>query len=259
MTGHTDPGTGERWFTRAELPAVPLTSHRRRRLACLLDADAPLSVLAPGDMVAAPGPNGTTLAVWTPPGPDARAAALAADPRIRTLSVVHPHADRDTAGLAVAFAAHLAQLRAPLGLPTAPVTSTRRPADVPGHLCLPHLAVLTDGNGPVDVIVWELISEAHTIRWCGLPTDRIAEPAPADLAALIIAKQRARDGTLAATGPAGADTARLLTGRYLSIRFAVQHPQLVRALIHEISQTGSRRRTGTPRYPAIPSTTTKDL
>ncbi|MFR9675824.1 hypothetical protein [Streptomyces sp. TR02-1] len=137
----------------------------------------------------------------------------------------------DDAGLALAVAEHLAQHRGP-GAVVGPCCLAP-PAPLPtGTVRLPHL-VRSTATSQDHLPVWELLPAEAAQAWLGGPIrQRDLDFFEQHLEQLLGLKRRSStDG-----GPE--ELSRLLTGRYLSIRFVLQHAELVRTLI---TTSGSSR------------------
>ncbi len=159
-------------------------------------------------------------------------------------------AENKAGGLAMAFAAHLDDVRRHRvagggGVSGGRVcggvrTSLTPPRQGPAEVRIPHLVTVTGPltlladkpgqDGIADVVVWEVMSRDRVPGWLGqpLPDQQFAEQ---HLPGLLAMKQTVRDLRLPTTAAAH-ELARLLTGgRYISIRLVYQHDALFRALL----------------------------
>jgi hypothetical protein len=129
---------------------------------------------------------------------------------------------------ALLFALHLGDHRREHALPPVPcLTTPTRPDPVPtGTVRIPHLTEAVDHRGQgTDRVIWELMPACDVLAWlgCPLPDQAWFEDC---LPALLRLRRRLREGTLP-HDPACSQLASTLSGRYLSIRFAYQHPALI--------------------------------
>jgi hypothetical protein len=129
--------------------------------------------------------------------------------------------------LALRFARHLSDCRASDPSPVRPcVTSASRPDGLPPIVVrIPHLIAVATLTGVTDQVIWEMMAECHTVTWLGgaLPDQAWYESHLPDLLQL---RSQLRSRQILTTD-VGQRLTDLLTGRYLSIRFAYQHRELI--------------------------------
>jgi hypothetical protein len=136
--------------------------------------------------------------------------------------------------LAVAFAIHLSEYRARLGIGPRPcVTSPSRPDLVEDCVRLPHLVAVDDDRGHItDLAVWELMQDVAVPGWLGRPSLDSTHWLEDGLDRLLKLRRLLRDGQLPKQRPFS-DLPTLLGGYYLSIRFVLQHETFFRTLLGE--------------------------
>jgi hypothetical protein len=195
------------------------------------------------DRVVSDGDQQQLICLPIPRGPLA-AAGVEAARRSGVIGVaLHQGGDADLAQLPLAFAVYLDDRRRHDVHPVRPcVTSATTPklASMPGLVRLPHLLTVRDGTGALsDAVVWEVMTVMQAARWLGgpLPPQRLIEN---QLPALLQLRLLARTGRLPASDD-GQRLAKLLIGRYLSIRLVCQHPVLFDALTRSAGTSPAAR------------------
>ncbi|WP_180931202.1 hypothetical protein [Streptomyces sp. AJS327] len=186
--------------------------------------------------------DATTL-WWLPSSPTTVAEQARTASARAPVEVCPDGTEGENIGLALALADHLTTCRGPRAR-IGPCSLTPPPL-TPGYLRLPHLVWAQTPHGARDLPVWESLTTTEARRWLG------TRPPAADLDfierhldQLLLLKRRARAHPTAADGsaisPAQRSLNRLLarTGRYLSIRFVLQHTDHFRSLLNE---TGHHR------------------
>jgi len=135
------------------------------------------------------------------------------------------------AGLALAFAKHLHEVRRRHGLHGAWVTSPLRPPLPRLGLCrLPHLVTAAGPDGTwQDIAVWEVMTEERFTEWLGRETVGLAE-LEARLPRLLALRRAVREGTLPDT-QAVRELQELLRTRCLSTRLVLERPNFFDSLI----------------------------
>ncbi|MFD8560639.1 hypothetical protein ACFV1N_25480 [Streptosporangium canum] len=158
------------------------------------------------------------------------ALAVARRSWVRAAAIVPSGAAPAQAGLALAFAEHLHQLRS-RHLPGACVTSPLAPTLPQAALCrIPHLVTVQGPDAAwQDAVVWEVMSPERFRQWFHRDPAGL-EAIEARLPQLVALRRLARNGALP-DSPAGRALAELLCTRYLSIRLVLEHPELFAALL----------------------------
>ncbi len=146
---------------------------------------------------------------------------------------------RDGPDLLTRFAEHLAAVRAERSQESAdglPTVFGDRPEPIGGVVRIPHLvAVIGPGGAVDDKVIWEVMPAVDVEPWCGLVPEWAWFERRLDW--LLELRRRLRADDL----PETAGVARLraaLSGRYLSIRFAYQHPREIADVLGEFADDG---------------------
>jgi hypothetical protein len=162
------------------------------------------------------------------PDPCRTGLSLLSEPGLAAATAFTPGNERQ-AWLALEFAIHLAGYRREHAIRPVPcLTSPARPDPVPdGAVRIPHLAEVADPHGQVaDLVIWELMTGRDATAWLGQPPLPCQAWFEDHLPALLSLRRQIRDGTLP-DDPRSSRLTAALAGRYLSIRFAYQHPALI--------------------------------
>src|SRR5699024_3015232 len=119
------------------------------------------------------GRTATGALIWSTPATDttavAEAVGLAEIRGLRTVTVSASDVPLSRRLLAVAFAAHLNEIRTARQMSGVCVTAAERPEVRPGWVRLSHLLTGACDDGPRDTVVWELMPAAAVPRWLGAP------------------------------------------------------------------------------------------
>lgn len=198
-------------------------------LTSMKSEDAAEPIFAGGRFLGA----GTSL-WWTPSTDETVVEHARAAARDTAAEVVTDGSENDEAGLGLAVAEHLAQHRG-TGATVGPCSLERLPT-LPGTVRLPHLVHAETSHGEQGRTVFELLPEADADRWLGLPVQH-ADLAffEAHLPQLLDLKRRSRTPCGLQDTAAEKQLRELLDerGRYLSIRFVLQHATHIKILIRE--------------------------
>ena len=175
--------------------------------------------------------NGVTL--WfhaVPTGAQVVAATtLHWQPKLRGIACIEGQTATEYA-LPIVFAPYLTELRAKNQNMTLPCMIFDRSPEVPaGYVRLPHLVAYENTNAEIiDSVLWELLTQADAERWfrAKLPDQTSVEH---NLSQLLVIRAAIRRGD-------SDDRFRSIAlalkqeGRYLSILFVYQHPELFKRL-----------------------------
>lgn len=152
-------------------------------------------------------------------------------------ATIHTGGTTSHLGMAAIFASHLCESRASLwkARPQCLVSGTRIPAGRGDLVQVPHLVAVAGSSGAIgDLVVWELVAPQVFSEWFAGGQDELAFFSNR-LADLCEVRRMLREGALPSSELAASLTGQL-EGRYLSMRFVLQHPELLRDVLRELGE-----------------------
>jgi hypothetical protein len=135
-------------------------------------------------------------------------------------------------GVAMRFAEHLFTLRQERNLiPGAVILAGIRPARIPKHVLIPHLATVIDRTGRTgDHVVWEQLPDEKIVDWLGGAPEPDWAWLIGSLERLMALRARVRCGQLDETAD-HRELAELIGNRFLSIRVVCRNATLFGRLL----------------------------